>query len=199
MSKPPPRVGVVDVDVGPAVCRRRQVRGPCYSPPRTPSSPVIEGAHHRVVTGRIDVPAEEVRTEDWCPGQHCRRCGFALQRLDANETADCYELVVARHQAASTVVTSSRGTGEWLAMMIDPLLAQSAVDWLTSVAHELVIDGDSYRRRQKPATPTTSAPMPTEPTRWSHARGKAPVPSLGSGALCVIHGRRVVHSGQMHH
>ena len=33
---------------------------------------------------------------------------FALQPLDATETADFYELVVARHHKASTVTTSNR-------------------------------------------------------------------------------------------
>ena len=76
---------------------------------------------------------------------------FALQPMDATQTADFYELVVARHHKASTVLTSNRGPDEWLAMMSDALLAQSAVDRLTSTAHELVVEGESYRRRQKPS------------------------------------------------
>lgn len=79
---------------------------------------------------------------------------FALQPMDATATADFYELVVARHQRASTVLTSNRSPDEWLAVMTDPLLAQSAVDRLTSTAHELVIEGQSYRRRQKPSVDT---------------------------------------------
>ena len=44
---------------------------------------------------------------------------------------------------------------EWLAVMADPLLPQSALDRLQSTAHELVVEGESYRRRQKPGPTTT--------------------------------------------
>jgi DNA replication protein DnaC len=78
---------------------------------------------------------------------------FALQPLDPAETADFYQLCVERHRKAATVVTSNRTPEEWLAMMADPLLAQSAVDRLTSTCYELVIEGESYRRRQRPSLP----------------------------------------------
>ena len=51
------------------------------------------------------------------------------------------------------MVTSNREPAEWLGLMADVLLAQSAVDRLTSTAHELVVDGESYRRRQRPTHP----------------------------------------------
>lgn len=76
---------------------------------------------------------------------------FALQRLDSTETQDFYELVVERHKVAATVLTSNREPAEWLTMLADPLLAQSAVDRLQSSAWELVIEGESYRQRERPA------------------------------------------------
>ena len=77
---------------------------------------------------------------------------FALTALDPLDTADIYELIVERHRSAATVVTSNRTPIEWLGLMADPLLAQSAIDRLQSAAHELVLDGDSYRQRQRPGT-----------------------------------------------
>ncbi len=87
---------------------------------------------------------------------------FALQPLDAADTTDVYELIVERHRAAATVVTSNREPVEWLGLMADPLLAQSAIDRLQSAAYELVIDGESYRRRQKPGLPPLD-PQPPAP------------------------------------
>ena len=75
---------------------------------------------------------------------------FALSALDATATADFYETVVERHRRASTIITSNRDPSEWLALLGDQLLAQSAVDRLSSAAHELVVDGESYRDRQRP-------------------------------------------------
>ena len=79
---------------------------------------------------------------------------FALQPLDATETADFYELCVERHHRAATVLTSNRDPSEWLAVMADPMLAQSAVDRLQSAAWELIIEGDSYRQHEKPSLTT---------------------------------------------
>lgn len=39
---------------------------------------------------------------------------------------------------------------EWLTQLADPLLVQSSIDRLQSSVWELVIGGESYRRRQKP-------------------------------------------------
>jgi DNA replication protein DnaC len=86
---------------------------------------------------------------------------FALTALDSIDTAEIYELIVERHQRAATVITSNRDGVEWLALMADPLLAQSAIDRLQSAAYELVLDGESYRHRQKPGLDTDSR----EPTR----------------------------------
>ena len=75
---------------------------------------------------------------------------YALTASDAAATSDFYDLIVERHRRASTAITSNRDPAEWLALLGDQLLAQSALDRFSSAAFELVIDGESYRDRQKP-------------------------------------------------
>lgn len=75
---------------------------------------------------------------------------FALRAMDEMETADTYELVTARHQTASMILTTNRDPSEWLGIFADPLLAQALVDRFTNNAYDLVIEGESYRKKQKP-------------------------------------------------
>lgn len=77
-----------------------------------------------------------------------------LDAMDATESRDLYEILTERHRSGSMVLTSNRGPDEWLATFADPVRAQSAVDRFTSNSYDLVIDGESYRRRLKPQIQT---------------------------------------------
>ncbi|MDN5768462.1 MAG: IS21-like element helper ATPase IstB [Humibacillus sp.] len=81
---------------------------------------------------------------------------FALRALDPTQTNDFYELVVERHRKKSTIWVSNREPSEWLAMTTDTLLAQSAIDRLTSGAHTLIIEGPSHRQRGRVSLDETS-------------------------------------------
>jgi DNA replication protein DnaC len=78
---------------------------------------------------------------------------FGLRAMDGLETSDLYELVTARHRRGSIIMTSNRDPSEWLAMLADPLHAQALVDRFTNNAYDLVVEGESYRKRQKPRIP----------------------------------------------
>ncbi len=75
---------------------------------------------------------------------------LALRSMDATETSDLFEIVAARHRSGSMIVTSNRDPSEWLAQLADPLLAQALVDRFSNNAYDVVLEGESYRGRQKP-------------------------------------------------
>lgn len=75
---------------------------------------------------------------------------FGLRRLNAQQSSDFYEVVIERNKRASTVVTSNRAIEEWIPLFDDPILAQSALDRLAHNGHQVVMEGPSYRSRQRP-------------------------------------------------
>lgn len=82
---------------------------------------------------------------------------FGLDAMDSIESRDVHEILTERDRAGSMIMTSNRGPDEWLATFADPVRAQAAIDRFTSNAYDLVIDGESYRKRLKPQSPTTKA------------------------------------------
>jgi DNA replication protein DnaC len=80
---------------------------------------------------------------------------FGLDAMDPIESRDAYEILTERHRAGSIIVTSNRGPDEWLATFADPVRAQAAIDRFTSNAYDMVVDGESYRRRLKPTLART--------------------------------------------
>ena len=79
---------------------------------------------------------------------------FALRRLDARQSSDIYEVIIKRHKRATTIFTSNRTVEEWIPQFEDPMLAQSALDRLAHNAHQVFIEGESYRERLAPGAPT---------------------------------------------
>ena len=85
---------------------------------------------------------------------------FGLRRLSAEQSSDLYEIILERHRRASTIVTSNRAIEEWIPLFEDPVLAQSALDRLAHNAYQVVIEGESFRKRQRPDERPKDRPAP---------------------------------------
>ena len=75
---------------------------------------------------------------------------FGLRRLSGFSSSDLYEVIIERHMRSSTIMTSNRGVEEWGPLFDEAILAQSALDRFCHRAHQLVVDGESYRKRTAP-------------------------------------------------
>lgn len=99
---------------------------------------------------------------------------FGLRRLDARASSDIYEIIIERHRRSSTIFTSNRDVTEWIPLFDDPILAQSALDRLAHNAHQVVIEGESYRKRLAPGYPRSeSSPVKGPDARIADAPGAA--------------------------
>lgn len=70
---------------------------------------------------------------------------LGLRPLTRDEPVDLYEIIRARYERGSTIITSNRDVTELGALFGDPLLAAAAMDRLLHGAHVIVMDGASFR------------------------------------------------------
>ncbi|NJM55590.1 MAG: ATP-binding protein [Verrucomicrobiae bacterium] len=70
---------------------------------------------------------------------------LGLRPLRDDEPLDLYELIRARYEHGSLVITSNRALPEWGPLFNDDLLASAAMDRLLHHGQVIEIEGDSYR------------------------------------------------------
>jgi DNA replication protein DnaC len=70
---------------------------------------------------------------------------LGLRALTGNEPLDLYDIIRARYERGSTIITSNRALAEWTPLFKDDLLASAAMDRLLHHSHVIEMLGDSYR------------------------------------------------------
>lgn len=76
---------------------------------------------------------------------------FGMDAMSVDESRDIYEVMTDRHRRASILITSNRGPDEWLGTFAEPVRGQAAIDRFTGNSYDLVVEGETYRPREKPS------------------------------------------------
>jgi DNA replication protein DnaC len=85
---------------------------------------------------------------------------FAMREFSVLQADDLYELISERARAGSMIVTSNRSPADWYPLFPNPVIAEAALDRLLGRAHQLVLQGRSYRSLHRPDRATSLVPEP---------------------------------------
>ena len=77
---------------------------------------------------------------------------FAFKKIDQKAAEFLYAIVDARYTVKSIILTSNRPMTDWNSIFPDPVVANAILDRLAHNAHQIVIKGESYRKKLKPKT-----------------------------------------------
>jgi len=75
---------------------------------------------------------------------------FAFKKIDQNVAEFLYAVVDNRYTTKSIILTSNRAMTDWPAIFPDPIIANAILDRLAHNAHQIIIKGESYRKKLKP-------------------------------------------------
>jgi DNA replication protein DnaC len=72
---------------------------------------------------------------------------FAFKKITQQDAEFLYSIVDARYQMKSIIITSNRAISDWGAVFPDPIMANAIMDRLAHNAHQIIIKGESYRKK----------------------------------------------------
>lgn len=75
---------------------------------------------------------------------------FGLKSLDHQQADDLYELIAERHNKGGLIFTSNRRVDAWVKLFPDPVMSNAALDRLANTSYQIVLEGESYRKKMRP-------------------------------------------------
>lgn len=74
---------------------------------------------------------------------------FGFKTIDQLSAERLYAIVDGRFRAKSIILTSNRAMTDWPGLFPDPVVANAILDRLAHTSHQIVIKGQSYRKKLK--------------------------------------------------
>jgi len=75
---------------------------------------------------------------------------FAFKKLDQFSAELLYAIVDSRYRQKSIIITSNRAITDWMDIFPDSVVANAILDRLAHNAHQIVIEGESFRKNFRP-------------------------------------------------
>ena len=75
---------------------------------------------------------------------------FAFKKMDQKTAEWLYAIVDARYALRSIILTSNRALSDWTGIFPDKVMANALMDRLAHNAHQIVIKGESFRKKNTP-------------------------------------------------
>jgi len=77
---------------------------------------------------------------------------FGFKSIDQQSAERFYAIVDGRFGQKSIILTSNRAMTDWVKLFPDPVIANAIMDRLAHTSHQIVIKGQSYRKKLAPKT-----------------------------------------------
>jgi DNA replication protein DnaC len=99
---------------------------------------------------------------------------FGFKTMDQASAERFYAIVDGRFRQRSIILTSNRAMADWPALFPDPIMANAILDRLAHTSHQIVIKGQSYRKKLQVKTDDASNQQAQTSESHQHARALSP-------------------------